>query len=88
MVKNLNLTVEALEHRFEPIKIDKVQELLDAQHIIDGITVTNGDIIKRIYKEIEELVSKKKQNKKLRRVLERFLLKKASKILLRIEMVI
>ena len=56
LVKDLKLAVEAL-HKKD--KVDEIQEILDAQTVIDEIIVANSDSIKNIDKEIKELINNK-----------------------------
>jgi hypothetical protein len=60
LVKDLKLTVEALGKKLDAKEIDEVKEILDAQKVIDEVIVAHSDAIKRIDREIKDLVMKKK----------------------------
>ena len=59
-MKDLKLTVEALGKKPDAKEIDEVKEILDALKVIDEVIVANSDAIKRIDREIKDLVKKKK----------------------------
>ena len=62
LVKNLKISVEALDKKIdekETKETKEIKEILDAQTIIDEILVANSDAIKRIDKEIESMVQNK-----------------------------
>ena len=52
--------MEALGKKLYAKEIDQVKKILDAQKVIDEVRVANLDAIKRIDREIKDLVMKKK----------------------------
>ena len=55
LVKEIKCSVEKLEKK-EPHKEDeKIQEIVEAQQVIDAIIVANADAIKQIDKEIKDM---------------------------------
>ena len=58
MLKELKSTVEVLGKKNTKEECDEIQEILDAQKVIDEVIVANADAIKRINKEIKELTDK------------------------------
>ena len=58
MLKELKSTVEVLGKKNTKEENVEIQEILDAQKVIDEVIVANADAIKRINKEIKELSEK------------------------------
>ena len=62
LVKDIKCNVDKLEKETS-IKDDKeIQEIVEAQHVIDTIIVANSDAIKRIDKEMQEISAKQHVN--------------------------
>ena len=50
------VTVETLERKIGQTRNKEIEEIIDAQKVIDEIIVANSDYIKRIDKEIQQLI--------------------------------
>ena len=59
LVKELKTTVENMQKENEVSENDEIQEIIDAQQLLDEIIVANSDAIKRIEKEIKEIAVNK-----------------------------
>ena len=58
MVKALKVNVEALENKIDKKVNAEIKEIVDAQSVIDDILVANTVALKRIDKEIQDIVVK------------------------------
>ena len=59
LVKDLKTSVEALEKKTVPNKQDEVKEIMETQRVIEEVLVANSDAIKRIEKEIVQIMNTK-----------------------------
>ena len=62
MVKDLKISVEALEQKGIPQENEEIREILETQRVIEEVIVANSDAIRRIDKEIEKLSKKETEN--------------------------
>ena len=62
-VKALKETVERLERKISKEENDEIKELIETQRVIEEVIVANGDAIKRIDKEIENINKEAKLTK-------------------------
>ena len=59
LVKDLKCSMESLEKKVSVKENTEIQEIIDAQQLLDEIIVANSDAIKRIEKEIKEIAVNK-----------------------------
>ena len=58
-VRDLKATVEALDKRTAVEENKEIKEILEAQKVIDEVIVENSDAIKRIDREMKQIMDKK-----------------------------
>ena len=70
LVKDLKGTVENLEKKVSQRENNEIQEIVDAQQMLDEIIVANSDAIKRIEKEMREISKNKSANEVSEEIIE------------------
>ena len=71
LLKDLKSRVESLEKKEQESANKEIQEIIDAQTVMDEIIVANADAIKRMEKEIMEIFTKKAMDKVIGDVIEK-----------------
>ena len=56
-VKDLKCSIEELKKRVLKKRNEEIQEIIDAQKVVDEVIVANSDAIKRIDKEIQKILN-------------------------------
>ena len=59
LVKELKCNMENLEKKVSQKESTEIQEIIDTQKVLDEIIVANLDAIKRIEKEMKDIVKNK-----------------------------
>ena len=71
LLKDLKSRVESLDKKDQESANKEIQEIIDAQTVMDEIIVANADAIKRMEKEIMEIFTKKAMDKVIGDVIEK-----------------